>query len=120
MKTIIIILILDIMQPLHKLNNQNSGGPRATKEEAMRCKTAMLLDQTVYTCEVCGGRGHSYYECPTKRKLDHFAKANGESFIWGSWKWHAYYHKFTEEEIAAHKSYMSRSSYGSGKASVSK
>lgn len=51
---------------------------------------------------MCGGRGHEYYECPTKKKLDEYAKKNGDSALWGAWKWHKYYKNLSKEDREIH------------------
>ena len=64
----------------------------------------MLLDETYYTehvgawfkCEVCEGKLHEPLECPTKKRLDAYAKANGDNANWGTWKWLTYYKALTE------------------------
>ena len=39
---------------------------------------------------------HEFFECPSKKKLDQFAKDNGDSHHWGQWKWEKYYRDFYE------------------------
>ena len=47
-------------------------------------KTAALLAvRDIQICDVCDGKGHAYYECSTKKKLDAFAKANDDVADWG-------------------------------------
>ena len=46
-------------------------------------------------CQVCGGVGHSYYACLTKRKCDLFAKKNNDNANWGAWKFEKYYNGIT-------------------------
>ena len=61
--------------------------------------TAKLLDEAdIEMCKVCGGKGHVYWECATKRKLDAFAKANNDTANWGAWKWKEYYKDLSERE----------------------
>ena len=70
---------------------------------AQASKTAQLLSNTNWRCEVCEGRGHEYWECPTKKRLDAFATKNGESALWGSWKYHKYYHAISADDRKLHK-----------------
>ena len=37
---------------------------------------------------------HEFFECPTKRKLDAYARKNNDTATWGKFKWLAYYHKY--------------------------
>ena len=53
--------------------------------------THARLVSTDWKCQVCEGKGHEYFECPTKKKLDAFAKANQDSANWGQWKYEKYY-----------------------------
>ena len=73
--------------------------------------TADLLKNTTHKCEVCGGKGHEYFECPTKKRLDAIAKNNGDRLNWGAWKYHTYYKSFTKEQRAAH-SKLGKRKYG--------
>ena len=63
--------------------------------------TGKLLKATItegtYICPVCSGWGHDYFECGTKKKLDGWAKSNGDSANWGNWKWQTYYDKIAPE-----------------------
>ena len=64
-------------------------------------KTKALLLKTIhdgdFICPVCRGHGHYYYQCPTKKTLDKYAKANDDSHHWGAWKWQTYYSALTPE-----------------------
>ena len=59
--------------------------------------TAQLLFNTQNFCEVCEGKGHEYFECPTKKRLDAIAKTNGDRLNWGAWKYKKYYKAFTKD-----------------------
>ena len=53
-----------------------------------------------YECEVCRGALHEWSECPTKKKLDKFARDNDDVANWGDWKFKNYYHKVKAEREA--------------------
>ena len=62
------------------------------------CKTYAYLHRTKVRCQVCLGLMHEFFECPTKRKLDYWAKNNNDKDAWGNWKFTTYYHKYDEVE----------------------
>ena len=74
-----------------------------TFEEAKTSKTLELLSITEFNCEICEGVGHEYWECPTKKRLDAFAKNNGDSALWGAYKYHKYYKHFNPETRKLHQ-----------------
>ena len=82
-------------------------------------KTWQIFTATNFRCEMCEGIGHMYYECPTKKRLDSFAKNNGESYIWGVIKYHRYYHRYSAEQREAHRK-AAQSASISGKSSASR
>ena len=47
-------------------------------------------------CEMCKGKGHDHPVCPTRKKFDAFAKANGCAWLWGAAKGAMYYTKWRE------------------------
>ena len=49
------------------------------------------MANNVEECQICGGKGHSYYACLTKRKCDLYAKKHGDNANWGDWKFKKYY-----------------------------
>ena len=66
-------------------------------------KTWVFFKSSTYNCEVCEGKAHEYWECPTKKRLDKWARKNGDSFMWGKVKYGLYYHLLSEEERERHK-----------------
>ena len=67
-----------------------------------------LLAETKWRCEVCEGKGHRYFQCPTKTWLDNYAKKIGDTANWGQWKFEKYYKDFDEatkkkDKVAARK-----------------
>ena len=91
---------------MQKKSDMASGGGNDalhTEFETTNCKTAKLFNSTTWKCEVCKGFGHEYWECPTKKRLDAFAKNNGEKAIWGSWKFYRYYRDISPEKRKVHK-----------------
>ena len=61
-----------------------------------KCQTYSLLDEMRtdgFICQVCQGSGHEFYECPTKKRLDAYAKKMNDS-LWGNWKYIKYYKAF--------------------------
>lgn len=82
---------------MEKLSNFGENAGQAIGNSSSS-KTATLLAATKFRCEVCQGLGHEYYECPTKRKLDKWAKNNGDSANWGQWKYEKYYSNLSEEK----------------------
>ena len=79
-----------------------SSTPSIREASVGKYPTAQQLAQCQWDCEVCGGKGHEYWECPTKRRLDKFAKNNGDSVAWGAWKYYKYYKNFTAEQRKLH------------------
>ena len=55
-------------------------------------------------CQVCKGYMHEFFECPTKRKCDEYAKKNNDQNGWGQWKWVTYYHKYDDVQKDAIRS----------------
>ena len=55
-------------------------------------------EENKYICPICRGWGHDYFECGTKKKLDAWAKSNGDSANWGNWKWVTYYSNIDPEQ----------------------
>ena len=49
-----------------------------------------------FQCKVCKGFLHEWWECPTRWKLDKFAKKNGDAANWGNWKYFEYYKDWFE------------------------
>ena len=94
------------MQPLSQiaLNKQEGAGTCSVNfEDAKKhSKTYQLLNSTVFTCDICVGKGHEYFECPTKKKLDKFARKNGDSVYWGAYKFHAYYKNLNQKTREIH------------------
>ena len=91
------------MQKKSSMASMANASALYNQEAAANCGTAKMLENTNWFCEVCGGRGHEYWECPTKKRCDAFAAKNGESAIWGAWKYHKYYCHLTAEERKLHK-----------------
>ena len=60
--------------------------------------TFQRLENTVFRCDVCLGRGHEFWECGSKRRLDKWAKANGDQKNWGKVKYNTYFRFYTAAE----------------------
>ena len=66
--------------------------------DASASKTAGVLKETLWKCEVCSGFGHRYNVCPTKKHLDKWAKCNGDAINWAAWKFETYYKDIGEDQ----------------------
>ncbi len=80
--------------------------------EWQQSKTYLYANEIKFKCEVCGGVGHEFFECPTKRKLDTFAKHNGDALLWGQWKYQKYYKNVTDDQKQRIKEYYERRGFG--------
>ena len=61
------------------------------KGDSAKSTTHALLLKTTWTCPVCKGVGHEFWECATKKSLDKWAKAHNDQHNWGQWKYITYY-----------------------------
>ena len=73
-------------------------GNQITYQQTLASQTVRQLTECAFICEVCGGKGHEYWECPTLTRLDKFACNNGEAQVWSVWKYHTFLHNFSAEE----------------------
>ena len=82
---------------LDKTKTQGSfkqGLPNNSLTYKMLKNEGNILGADHYVCQVCNGALHQFYECPTKKKLDQFAKDNNDVANWGQWKYDNYYKAF--------------------------
>ena len=72
-------------------HNDEAVWPKGDADKSI-CGTILLeTEKRGFKCEVCGGIGHRYFQCPTKEWLDKHAKRCGDVSNWGQWKYEHYY-----------------------------
>ena len=54
-----------------------------------------IIDLKIDPCQMCAGFGHPYYLCPTKKRLDTWARSNQDVNDWADFKYKNYWSKLT-------------------------
>ena len=83
---------------LKKSDFESPGATVDMKGVSKDSTTLALLKATIFKCPVCEGKGHEFWECPTKRTLDSWAKAHNDQQHWGQWKYERYYSAFGDSQ----------------------